>query len=151
MGGGITVVLSECPNSPPSQSVRLTDRQRIVYQLHTLGTRHKDWHKDRRTKKMHYTEIGVFKKPRMTVKDNKNNTTLWFGVNFANICYERKTTDWADIYIHQQNHLTRANGISAVVYTVDTPEISAVPLANPSSGHGMKYRFCGQAKQISYI
>lgn len=42
---------------------------------------------------MHYTEIGVFKKPRMTVKDNKNNTTLWFGVNFANICYELKTTD----------------------------------------------------------
>lgn len=29
------------------------------------------------------------------------------------------------------NCLTRAKGISAVVYRVDTPEISTVPLTNP--------------------
>lgn len=64
---------------------------------------------------------------------------------------EQKQGASGAICIHPQVCPTRAKPVSVVVYTADTPEISTVLLAGPSSGPCMKYRCCGQGRQIFYI
>lgn len=87
---------------PHSLSCWLTDRQHIVYQLHTLGTRHTDWHKDRHTKKMQYAKNREFSRNQdcsdlmsINLNDCKGEHKQYNSMA-QNSC---RNSDWADTFL----------------------------------------------------